>query len=196
MQYQPSPFTNDESMAAPLPPVDIITQSSPTGHQVLPKASPLSFLTSFCNCFRVSNSSYNEIENLNLLPPQAKDHIGKNTLVLDLDETLVHSSFAFVSCDIQLEIEVEQRKLNVYVLKRPGVDEFLKRCGELFEVVLFTASLKEYSDPLLDLLDKDSVIHHRLSRESCKFIRSGYTKDLALLGRDLKHVLIIDVSYI
>lgn len=29
----------------------------------------------------------------------------------------------------------------VYVLKRPYVDEFLRRMGELFECVLFTASL-------------------------------------------------------
>lgn len=29
----------------------------------------------------------------------------------------------------------------VYVLKRPYVDEFLQRMGELFECVLFTASL-------------------------------------------------------
>lgn len=31
--------------------------------------------------------------------------------------------------------------LQVYVLKRPYVDEFLRRMGELFECVLFTASL-------------------------------------------------------
>jgi TFIIF-interacting CTD phosphatase-like protein len=29
----------------------------------------------------------------NLLPPQSKEHTGKKTLLLDLDETLVHSSF-------------------------------------------------------------------------------------------------------
>lgn len=29
----------------------------------------------------------------------------------------------------------------MYVLKRPHVDEFLQRMGELFECVLFTASL-------------------------------------------------------
>lgn len=29
----------------------------------------------------------------------------------------------------------------VYVLKRPHVDEFLQKMGELFECVLFTASL-------------------------------------------------------
>lgn len=31
----------------------------------------------------------------------------------------------------------------VYVLKRPHVDEFLQRMGELFECVLFTASLSK-----------------------------------------------------
>lgn len=31
--------------------------------------------------------------------------------------------------------------LQVYVLKRPHVDEFLQRMGQLFECVLFTASL-------------------------------------------------------
>lgn len=35
--------------------------------------------------------------------------------------------------------------LQVYVLKRPHVDEFLKRMGELFECVLFTASLAKVS---------------------------------------------------
>ena len=36
----------------------------------------------------------------------------------------------------------------VYVLKRPHVDEFLQRLGELFECVLFTASLAKVR-PLL-----------------------------------------------
>lgn len=34
----------------------------------------------------------------------------------------------------------------VYVLKRPHVDEFLQRMGELFECVLFTASLAKVGD--------------------------------------------------
>ena len=33
----------------------------------------------------------------------------------------------------------------VYVLKRPYVDEFLQKMGELFECVLFTASLAKVS---------------------------------------------------
>lgn len=38
--------------------------------------------------------------------------------------------------------------LQVYVLKRPYVDEFLQRMGELFECVLFTASLAKVSSCL------------------------------------------------
>lgn len=37
----------------------------------------------------------------------------------------------------------------VYVLKRPYVDEFLQRMGELFECVLFTASLAKVSEPYI-----------------------------------------------
>lgn len=39
--------------------------------------------------------------------------------------------------------------LQVYVLKRPHVDEFLKRMGELFECVLFTASLAKVTSLLV-----------------------------------------------
>ena len=35
--------------------------------------------------------------------------------------------------------------LKVYVLKRPYVEEFLQKMGELFECVLFTASLGKVS---------------------------------------------------
>ena len=46
---------------------------------------------------------------------------------------------------------------HVYVCKRPGVDEYLRRCGERYEVVIYTASLNKYADPLLDKLDTGKV---------------------------------------
>jgi RNA polymerase II subunit A small phosphatase-like protein len=120
-------------------------------------------------------------------------HKGKNTLVLDLDETLIHSSFTEVEADILLNIEVNNQKFKVFVLKRPGVEEFLEKCYELFEVVVFTASLSSYADPLLDLLDPKKKISFRLFRESCSFNNGFYVKDLTRLGRDLKNVVIVDV---
>lgn len=82
----------------------------------------------------------------------------------------------------------------VYVLKRPYVDEFLQRMGELFECVLFTASLAKYADPVTDLLDQGGVFRTRLFRESCVFHQGCYVKDLSRLGRDLHKTLILDNS--
>jgi len=48
--------------------------------------------------------------------------------------------------------------VDVYVLKRPHMDAFMAAVGAAFEVVVFTASLAKYADPLLDLLDKGHVV--------------------------------------
>lgn len=43
--------------------------------------------------------------------------------------------------DFIIPIKIDSIYHNVYVIKRPGVDCFMKRMGELFEIVVFTASL-------------------------------------------------------
>jgi len=130
-----------------------------------------------------------------LLPPPCSRDIGKKTLVLDLDETLVHSSFKPIEkADFVISVEIETQIHDIYVLKRPGVDEFLRKMGDLFEVVIFTASLATYADPVLDLLDKNGVIRARLFREACQSHGGNYVKDLSKLGRTLKSILIVDNS--
>lgn len=42
-------------------------------------------------------------------------------------------------------MEIEGQYHNIYVIKRPGVDQFMKRVGELYEVVVFTASVSKVS---------------------------------------------------
>lgn len=130
-----------------------------------------------------------------LLPPIAPRFKGKKCLVLDLDETLVHSSFKILhQADFTIPVEIEGQYHNVYVIKRPGVDQFMKRVGELYEVVVFTASVSKYGDPLLDQLDIHHVVHHRLFRESCYNHQGNYVKDLSQVGRDLRETIIIDNS--
>lgn len=130
-----------------------------------------------------------------LLPPQSSAVKGRKCLVLDLDETLVHSSFKyFPDADFVIPVDIEGRTHKVYVAKRPGVDEFLDEVGKLFEVVVFTASVAKYGDPLLDRLGHKDVIHHRLFRESCYNFNGNYIKNLSQLGRPLHEVIIIDNS--
>ncbi|ORX94296.1 hypothetical protein BCR34DRAFT_499353 [Clohesyomyces aquaticus] len=134
-------------------------------------------------------------EKTSLLPAIRPEFNGKKCLVLDLDETLVHSSFKILhQADFTIPVEIEGQYHNVYVIKRPGVDAFMKRVGELYEVVVFTASVSKYGDPLLDQLDIHGVVHHRLFRESCYNHQGNYVKDLSMIGRDLKDTIIIDNS--
>ncbi|PON95812.1 Dullard phosphatase domain [Trema orientale] len=126
------------------------------------------------------------------LPPLTSP--GRRTVFLDLDETLVHSKadppperFDFV-----VRPRIDGEVLNFYVLKRPGVDELLESLGARYEVVVFTAGLKEYASLVLDRLDRKSVIAHRLYRDSCKEVDGRLVKDLSGLGRDLRRVVIVD----
>lgn len=48
-----------------------------------------------------------------------------------------------------MPVEIDNQVHNVYVLKRPGVDTFLEKMGELFEVVIFTASVSKVTNKLL-----------------------------------------------
>ena len=58
--------------------------------------------------------------------------------------------------DYVVPVEIEYHWHNVYVIKRPGVDNFLKKMGELYEIVVFTASLSKvlspYGDPESSLI--------------------------------------------
>jgi len=141
------------------------------------------------------NSTPLESEQKPLLPEIHSADANKKCLVIDLDETLVHSSFKPISnADFIVPVEIDGTIHQVYVLKRPFVDEFLKKMGELYECVLFTASLAKYADPVTDLLDKWDVFRARLFRESCVFHRGNYVKDLGRLGRKIDHIIILDNS--
>lgn len=98
------------------------------------------------------------------------------------------------NADYVIPVSIENVSHSVYVLKRPGVDEFLKKMGEHFEIVIYTASLSKYADPLLDKLDVHGVIDKRLFRENCVFEDGHFVKDLSLLNRNLRHSIIVDNS--
>lgn len=71
------------------------------------------------------------------------------TLVLDLDETLVH-------------FDVRRRIFKV----RPLCIRFLEELSLLYEIVIFTAAHESYANFILDKLDPDnSFIQHRLYRQ-------------------------------
>ena len=109
------------------------------------------------------------------LPPPAAQYM--RTLVLDLDETLVHSDW--------------RRERGWRTFKRPGVDEFLRYISQFYEVVVYTGQLSTYGDPIMERLDPNRYVPYRLYRDATLYESGKHYRDLKRLNRDLKKVLYI-----
>jgi Dullard-like phosphatase family protein len=119
-----------------------------------------------------------DLDKVPKLPPLQPSAGEVYTLVLDLDETLVHY--------------FEQNGLGNYGI-RPGMFEFVQRMNELrYEIVIFTAATQDYADWVIDQIDPENLIHHRLYRQHALPWGPLFAKDLRCLGRDLERTLIID----
>ena len=76
------------------------------------------------------------------------------TLVLDLDETLVHCTVEPIpDADLTFPVEFHGTTYQVHVRLRPFLKNFLKKIQGNYEVIVFTASQKVYANELLNLID-------------------------------------------
>lgn len=131
-----------------------------------------------------------------ILGPKKRVFSSKNTLVLDLDETLVHcTTEPCEEYDNKFTVSFNGHDYLVYMKKRPYLDIFLQRVSKWYETIVFTASQKCYANTLLDVLDsKRKLIHHRVFRESCAHYKENFLKPLEILNRPLSSSFIIDNS--
>jgi len=147
-----------------------------------------------------------------ILPPQSEELKGRLTIVLDMDETLLHSVFTMTKekeiyrqeearqathrvhdFEISLEGEDDEEDETAFVYIRPGLKEFLDECCRLYETVVFTAALSVYAKPVLNRVDPEGRIHHRLYREATVTYRGQpFVKDLSKLGRDMTRIVLVD----
>jgi TFIIF-interacting CTD phosphatase-like protein len=110
------------------------------------------------------------------LPPKLLSD-SEYTLVLDLDETLIH----FI-----------QNEEDSFFLIRPGCQQFLKELSAHFELVIFTAAMQDYADTVIDSIDPERLIRHRLYRQHTTFSNGQIVKDLNRIGRDITKAIIVD----
>ncbi|KFH46161.1 Nuclear envelope morphology protein-like protein [Hapsidospora chrysogenum ATCC 11550] len=143
---------------------------------------------------------------LNIEPPRKPT----KTLILDLDETLIHSMSkgGKMSTGHMVEVRLNAASLGMgsngpvgqhpilyWVNKRPYCDEFLRRVVKWFNLVIFTASVQEYADPVIDWLESEKKFFSaRYYRQHCTYRQGAYIKDLSSIEPDLSNVMILDNS--
>ena len=148
----------------------------------------------------ISNEFYKNYKNILSTKPENN----KKTLILDLDETLIHSDMDFLSktknYDTKLEIfdEIENQKESIPLFLRPGLFEFLEYASKNFELVVYTASEKIYADAIIDYIEKNKkYFSMKLYRNSCIFIEPGlFIKDLRIFlpYRKMEDIIFVDNS--
>jgi len=136
------------------------------------------------------------------------------TVVLDMDECLIHSANFTMPSDLrQYEASrpsqviprdgVESFKLTMddgmqcQVFKRSGLHEFLESCAKEFDTFIFTAGTQEYAEPLLDIIDPTGeLLKGRYYRHNCRRVSfDGHTqflKDLTAVTSELHNCVLVD----
>lgn len=143
----------------------------------------------------------------------AATKVPQKTLVLDLDETLIHSlaKGGRMSSGHMVEVKLAtpvaavgsgepttlgpQHPILYYVHKRPHCDEFLRKVCKWYRLVVFTASVQEYADPVIDWLEQErKVFQARYYRQHCTLRNDAFIKDLSSVEPNLSKVMILDNS--
>ncbi|KAL8779717.1 MAG: hypothetical protein Q9213_006806 [Squamulea squamosa] len=121
---------------------------------------------------------YNEPAFAKLLPNPDPAWERPYTLVLSLEDLLVHSEWT--------------REHGWRMAKRPGVDYFLRYLSQYYELVIFTSLPSMTGDPIIRKLDPYRVVMWPLFREATRYKNGEYIKDLDYLNRPLSRTILLD----
>ena len=113
-------------------------------------------------------------------------------LVLDLDETLVHSSMESIG---QESIELSAAGSTFYTLLRPGVREFLEHVSKKFDCTIWSTGMQAYLESVWDYINVDGF--KLWGRDYCKPIevhdgREPFEKPLRQITEDLTEIILVD----
>ena len=136
----------------------------------------------FIGCSILASTFLKEKENFALSPipyiitPSSK----KYSLVLDLDESLIH-------------FKVNHSHNDEGILKlRPGVVTFLEVIKEYYEIILFTEASEAYTELIMEAFNKNEFFEYKFFRQHTIIIGQDFVKDLQRIGRPLDRIIIVD----
>lgn len=144
----------------------------------------------------------NKVDAPFLVTPSKK----KYTLVLDLDETLIHlrqkKDIINIKNDINIKVnntsdyfcDNYDKNSNKYLLQfRVGLFSFLTILKPFYEIISFTSATREYADVIINEIEKNrKFFDHKFYREHTVIYKDTFVKDISRIGRDMKKIIIID----
>ena len=141
------------------------------------------FMTNIIVDLKYYSTFSSKNQNTIINTPYINEHPTKDyTLVLDLDETLIHFSI--------------NAQNEGHLFFRPYLFHFLNSVSDYYELIIFTAGLKEYAKIVLDLIENrlgKKIFDYRLYREHTEPNDEGiFIKDLSKIGRSLQKMIIVD----
>lgn len=133
----------------------------------------------------------------------ARRYSRSKTLLLDMDETLIHSEEYDNSknqrghpkrYDFVIEMNANNRSTKIGVYIRPYCLEFLRRMSQKYEVVIFTAARQDYADKILDQIDPSRTLFAgRMYRQHCTQVDGSYVKDFTVVkNRRKQDMMLVD----
>ena len=123
----------------------------------------------------------NSFNNNMILPYIKTKNIKKYSLVLDLEETLLHFN------------KNSKNNKEGFIDIRPGTLKFLDDISQFYELIVFNEGEKKFTDFLIDTLEENKIyFEHRFYREHMIINNNDIVKDLVRIGRSLDKILIVD----
>ena len=123
----------------------------------------------------------NSFNNNMILPYIKTKNIKKYSLVLDLEETLLHFN------------KNSKNNKEGFIDIRPGTLKFLDDISQFYELIVFNEGEKKFTDFLIDTLEENKIyFEHRFYREHIIIDNNDIVKDLVRIGRSLDKILIVD----
>ena len=120
----------------------------------------------------------------------------RKLLVLDLDETLIHSTEQSIGRDYDF------RTGDYFTYKRPGLDDFLECCHRCFKLAVWTSSSADYAARIVEMVFPDTVeLEFIFSSNRCvircdHFSGDRYVlkplKKVKKLGFSLAEIMVVD----
>lgn len=141
--------------------------------------------------YKVAQMLAPHLPNVKLPTPLKIQRRKKYMLVLDIDETLVHSELvveqnvpkpdkAHIAYDRKLEFPNPNGTFDVYGIRyRPFLMEFLHRMSKHYDLALYTASAQDYGNAVANELDPAGTLFvARLFRENCIHVNGVNVKSM------------------